>query len=61
MDIEAKLSDWRKGLASDSELLMHTMVMRRRLFEIETELLQSLRTSETEAAEERVAQGLMSA
>ncbi len=55
MDIEAKLRDWSNGLLSNSDLLMHTMVMRRRLFEIETEILQSLRADETEAAEERMA------
>ena len=55
MDIEAKLRDWSDGLISDSELLMHTMVMRRRLFEVETEILKSLRAGETKLAGERVA------
>lgn len=54
MDIEQKLWDWRNGLISNSELLMHTMVIRRRLFEIETELLNCLRADEDKAADERM-------
>ena len=53
--IEAKLSDWQNGLVSNSELLMYTMLYRRRLFEIETEVLQSLTASETKAVEEGMA------
>ncbi len=55
MDIETARTQWINGEISDSELLMHTMVVRRRCFEIETELLQSMRAVETKAADERMA------
>lgn len=51
--IEGYHTQWVNGELSNSELLMHTMVIRRRLFEIETELLNTLRTSEDNIADER--------
>ncbi len=52
MDIELRREDWLNGLITGGELLMHTMVARRRLFEIETEILEMLRASEAKIAEE---------
>lgn len=43
MNIELYYTEYLNGKISKEDMLMHTMVMRRRCFEIETKLLNDMR------------------